>query len=136
MCLFHLSSDWADGPVSQLSNLEFVPQFWGPKNWDKWNQRVAEMKKKQPTYLLGFNEPDISSQANMSPSYAAQVYKEQIVPWGYKGVNLGSPAIAYDLDWMGDFIKNLNNRGGYINFVVLHWCVLFSPPSLLFPFSS
>lgn len=112
---------WADGPVSTVPYLEFVPCFWGPSNQDKWNQRVAEMKQNQPQHLLGFNEPDIDSQSNMSPGYAADVWMEQIHQWGQKGVKLGSPQIAYDQDWMASFLSNIEGRGGWVDFIVLHW---------------
>ncbi|KAJ7597857.1 glycosyl hydrolase catalytic core-domain-containing protein [Mycena floridula] len=113
---------WQDGPVKQMpSKNEYVPMFWGSKSWDKWNTRKAEMKKKTPQHLLGFNEPDISSQANMSPSYAADVWMQEIHPWAAKGVKLGSPAIAWDLNWMDNFLKEIKKRGGHIDFMTLHW---------------
>ncbi|KAJ7194036.1 glycosyl hydrolase catalytic core-domain-containing protein [Mycena pura] len=112
---------WADGPVTQMGDIEYVPMFWGPSSWDKWNQRKSEMNKKKPAHLLGFNEPDVDSQANMDPNYAAQVYYDEIVPWGWKGVKIGSPAVAWDLDWMDTFLTALRKKGGYVDFVVLHW---------------
>ncbi|KAJ7148766.1 glycosyl hydrolase catalytic core-domain-containing protein [Mycena crocata] len=113
---------WQDGPVSQMpSKNEYVPMFWGSKKWDKWNSRKAEMNKKTPKHLLGFNEPDISSQGDMSPSYAADVWMKEIHPWAAKGVKLGSPAVAWNLDWTKDFLSELKKRGGHVDFVTVHW---------------
>ncbi|KAJ7093301.1 glycosyl hydrolase catalytic core-domain-containing protein [Mycena belliarum] len=113
---------WEDGPVPQMpSKNQFVPMFWGPSKWDKWNARKSEMNKKLPKYLLGFNEPDISSQANMNPAYAAQVWMQEIHPFGARGVKLGSPAVAWNLDWTAQFLGELKKRGGYVDFVTVHW---------------
>jgi len=113
---------WQDGPVSQMpSKNEYVPMFWGSKKWDKWNSRKAEMKKKTPKHLLGFNEPDISSQGDMDPNYAAQVWMDEIHPWAAKGVKLGSPAVAWDLNWMKSFLDALKKKGGHVDFITIHW---------------
>jgi len=113
---------WQDGPVSQMpSKVKYVPMFWGNAKWDKWNARKAEMNKNKPTHLIGFNEPDISSQSNMSPAYAAQVWMQEIHPWGQKGVKLISPAIAWDQDWLASFLSELSKRGGYVDMISVHW---------------
>ncbi|KAJ7056208.1 glycosyl hydrolase catalytic core-domain-containing protein [Mycena amicta] len=113
---------WEDGAVSQMpSKNEFVPMFWGNSKWDKWNSRKADMAKKLPTHLMGFNEPDINSQSNMSPSYAAQVWMQEIQPYGYKGVKLISPAVAWNLDWTASFLSEVQKRGGYVDMIAVHW---------------
>jgi hypothetical protein len=103
--------------------------YWGESQNDAWNQRKQEMAKNLPQHLLAFNEPDISSQANMDPNSAANLYMQEIVPWGKKGVKLGSPAIAYNLDWMQTFLNAVQAQGGWVDFVNLHWCVFFLLPS-------
>jgi hypothetical protein len=113
---------WADGPVPEMpSKVEYVPMFWGPSSWSKWNSRLYEMRQRTPKHLMAFNEPDISSQANMNPYYAAQLYMEQIYPWAAKGTQLGSPAIAYNLDWMATFLSEVSKRGGHVDFICIHW---------------
>jgi len=113
---------WQDGPVSTMpSKNEYVPLFWGPSKWDLWNKRVAEMKKKTPAHLMAFNEPDVSSQSNMDPTYAAQLYMEQIYPWAKKGTKLGSPAIVFNLKWMTTFLNAVKSKGGHVDFLCIHW---------------
>jgi len=113
---------WEFGPVPQMpSKVEFVPMFWGPSKWDQWSARVDEMNKATPNYLMAFNEPDVESQANMDPYYAAQLYMEQINPWASKGTKLGSPAIAWSLDWMNTFLSEISNKGGQVDFICVHW---------------
>jgi hypothetical protein len=95
--------------------------FWGPAQQGSWNQRVTEMEQNRPSHLLGFNEPDISSQSNMSPQDAANLWMQQIHPWGQKGVQLVSPAIAFDLTWMASFLSAIESQGGYVDAIALHW---------------
>jgi hypothetical protein len=117
----HWYYHWADGPNSKMpSNVEFVPMFYGPNNWDQWNQRVSEMHKKTPKHILGPNEPDISG-TYIDPHYAATLFMEQIYPWAKKGVKLGSPAIAFDLNWMNTFYNAVKSKGGHVDFFVCHW---------------
>ncbi|KAJ7463380.1 hypothetical protein FB451DRAFT_1494561 [Mycena latifolia] len=113
---------WEDGAVPQMpSKSEFVPMFWGTSKWSQWSSRKSEMGKKTPMHLLGFNEPDISSEANMSPANAADVWMQEIHPWAAKGVKLGSPAVAWNLDWTMNFLNELKKRGGHVDFVTVHW---------------
>lgn len=105
---------------------EYVPMFWGPSKWGMWNQRVAEMKMKTPKHLMAFNEPDVKSQSNMDAGYAAKLYMEQIYPWASKGVKLGSPAIVWDLNWMASFLSALNQKGGHVDYICIHWFAISS----------
>ncbi|KAJ7884801.1 hypothetical protein B0H14DRAFT_2183402, partial [Mycena olivaceomarginata] len=50
-------------------------------------------------HLLGFNEPDITTQADMNPSNAADLWMQEIQPWTANGTKLISPAVAWDLHW-------------------------------------
>jgi len=127
------AADWQDGPVPQIRG-EFVPMFWGPSKQSQWRARVAEMKKHKPQHLMAFNEPDVQGQANMDPNYAASVYMKEIYPWSQKGVSLGSPAVVWDLDWMDTFLNAVQQKGGHIDFMCLHWyviCVGSFPHSML-----
>jgi hypothetical protein len=118
-------ADWQDGPVPQMpSKNEYVPMYWGPSHMNLWNQRVAEMHKNTPKHIMAFNEPDVKSQSNMDPNYAAQLYMEQIYPWAKKGVRLGSPAIVWNLQWMDTFLSAIKKKGGSVDFICLHWYYL------------
>lgn len=106
------------------SKNEFVPMFWGPSHTDLWNQRVAEMHKKTPKFIMAFNEPDVKSQSNMDPNYAAQLYMQQIYPWSKKGVQLCTPAIVYNIAWMHTFINAVKKKGGHVDKLCIHWYVI------------
>jgi hypothetical protein len=81
------------------------------------------MNKNPPKYLMAFNEPDVDSQANMDPYYAADLYMQQINPWASKGTKLGSPAIVWNLDWMNTFLSQVQSKQGRVDFICLHWFV-------------
>lgn len=113
---------WQNGPVSTMpSKDEFVPMYWGTKYKSLWEDRVKEMNKKAPKHLMAFNEPDVKSQSNMDPTYAATLYMQQIYPWSKKGTKLGSPAVVWDLNWMETFLKAVKSKGGHVDFLCLHW---------------
>jgi len=112
---------WALGTVPGM-DVEYVPQCWGPAQYGSWNERVSEIKKKKytPKYLLAFNEPDVSGQANMSPSEAAEAFVTKLIdPFGGK-FKVGSPAIAYSQNWMASFLELLHKKGHDVEFIVLH----------------
>jgi len=112
---------WAMPPVPQMSHPEYVPMFWGPSQWGSWNDRLQEMYRNHPKHVMAFNEPDVSSQSNMNPYEAAQIFMEQIQPWANRGALLGSPAIVWDLNWMATFLEQIHHKGGDVHFICLHW---------------
>ncbi|UZJ53607.1 hypothetical protein CBS101457_002927 [Exobasidium rhododendri] len=61
---------------------------------------------------MSFNEPDISSQANMDAVYAAHVfYNEITLPFGRKGSNVVSPGIVWDTAWLKTFYATCEELG-------------------------
>ena len=79
--------------------------------------------------LLGFNEPDIHTQAHMSPWHAAAVWPEVEQVARNLGVRtLVSPAMCGDIGkgtwWMGEFLKACKNCR--VDAVAIHsyWCTL------------
>jgi hypothetical protein len=100
-------------------NVEYVPMFWGKssvtdENIDRIKGLIAEGKVK---YVLGFNEPDGSTQANMSVPEAIALWPklEEL------GVPLGSPAtVGYGNEWMKDFMQQADALGLRVDFISLH----------------
>lgn len=79
---------------------------------------------KDAKVVLGFNEPERSDQANMSAVEAARAWKQFIEPLRARGIRVGSPAISSTdegLNWMSQFLDELNRVGGQIDFLALHW---------------
>jgi hypothetical protein len=75
--------------------------------------------------VCSFNEPDMDSQANMTPSQAAAYYKEYMNPFAGKA-SLGSPAVTNSgnpgqgLDWLGKFLDACNGECE-VDFFAVHW---------------
>jgi RNA polymerase sigma factor (sigma-70 family) len=72
-------------------------------------------------YLLGFNEPDLSSQANMTVDQALDLWPQLVSA----GKTLGSPSVAYGADtpggWLDRFMAGAKSRGHRVDFITLHW---------------
>ncbi|KAK4135588.1 glycoside hydrolase family 128 protein [Trichocladium antarcticum] len=108
------------------TDLEFCPMLWGLKldfaeTWPKNAQKALDAGSK---CLLSFNEPDLDSQANMSPQLAAQKHRELMNPFAGKA-KIGSPAITNSgsagqgIDWMKQWFAAC---GGHcaVDFVNIH----------------
>ncbi|RFS45812.1 glycoside hydrolase family protein [Micromonospora craniellae] len=97
---------------------EFVPMIWGADSVTAANLRQARQNGK---YLLGFNEPDLGGQANMSVERALDLWPQLEAT----GLPLGSPAVAWGGDrpgeWLDRFMAGVKERGLRVDFIALHW---------------
>jgi hypothetical protein len=76
--------------------------------------------------LLGFNEPEISEQANLSVETAVDLWRRIILPAKNKfGLRLGSPGMSSDVGrskpWLSSFLAQLGAGEHGIDFLVVHW---------------
>ena len=113
-------------PGSLPAELEYIPCVrTGPqaKEIDAFLTTLQRERGSVPA-LLGFNEPDIPSHANMSVSEAVELWKQYVLPAKSKfGYRLGSPGISSDPKgkaWLQSFTKELDGKDG-IDFIVAHW---------------
>ncbi|KAK3490793.1 glycosyl hydrolase catalytic core-domain-containing protein [Neurospora hispaniola] len=108
------------------TGLEFVPMLWGvdkgfPQSWDANAQKAIDAGSKA---FLSFNEPDLSSQSNMSPQDAAANHIKYMNPWAGK-VRISSPSITNSddpnmgLNWMQKFFDACNGQCK-VDFLALH----------------
>lgn len=72
---------------------------------------------------MSFNEPDDSSQSDLTPEAAAAAYKTYMQPYAGKA-KLGAPAVtngggSMGLDWLAAFLDACD--GCTIDFVAIHW---------------
>jgi hypothetical protein len=63
------------------------------------------MQVSQPDYILAYNEPDVPSQANMTPVEAAEAFVLDLEPWRQAGVMVSSPQIVWNITWMDEFMS-------------------------------
>lgn len=116
--------NWAIAEQNGLpSGIEYVPMLWGA-DFDHWPELTENGLGKGSSYLLGFNEPDMSSQSNMSPSVAATYYRTHITPFQDRA-KLVSPAVTSStsmgmgLDWLGKFMKLCFDCS--VSVAAVHW---------------
>lgn len=97
---------------------EFVPMIWGA---DSVNQEQLDQAKESGTTLLGFNEPDMSGQANMPVDQALSLWPQLEAT----GMRLGAPAVSHGADqeggWLDQFMAGAADRGNRVDFIPLHW---------------
>ena len=105
-------------------DLEFVPMLWGSNQVSDWESTINDtIKSANVTHALGFNEPEIEGQSNISPSDGAALWKAHIEPLKAQGILLGSPAPSgapagkqWLLDWM-----NACQGGCTVDFIAVHY---------------
>ncbi|KAA8894988.1 hypothetical protein FN846DRAFT_365286 [Sphaerosporella brunnea] len=117
--------DWGMQGIGSVDGFEYVPMCWGEKFFSGWANAADKAIANGAQHLLAFNEPDIPSQANMSPAQAAAYYKQYMNPYAGKA-SLGAPAVTNSgspgqgLDWLAQFIKACNGEC-HIDFFPIHW---------------
>lgn len=110
--------DATRGKITAPPGSEFVPMIWGVKSVEQAN---LDRARSQGSTLLGFNEPDMAAQANMSVQQALDLWPKLEAT----GMRLGSPAVAFNGDkpggWLDQFMSGAAARGLRVDFVTLHW---------------
>ncbi len=96
----------------------FVPMIWGAANVTASTLREVT---REGHYLLGFNEPDLSGQANMTVAQALNLWPKLMAT----KMILGSPAVATDAatpgGWLDQFMRGARARHYRVNFIAVHW---------------
>src|SRR5205814_8181588 len=111
---------WSTGHpgLTTPAGVGFVPMIHAAA--DVTAAKLAQAKAAGP-YLLGFNEPDMAAQANMSVGQALDLWPQLAAA----GQPLGSPAVAAGADrsggWLDQFMAGAAGRGHRVDFVTLHW---------------
>ncbi|MEG3633193.1 glycosyl hydrolase [Micromonospora palythoicola] len=111
---------WGTGypGVTAPRGASFVPMIWGAASVT--TEELARAKAAGP-YLLGFNEPDMAEQSNMSVERALELWPRLMAT----GSTLGSPAVAWGGadpgGWLDRFMAGAKERGYRVDFITLHW---------------
>jgi Glycosyl hydrolase catalytic core len=81
--------NWANQPPGGGDqSIEFVPMIWG-------GQSLGQPIPSGSKYLLGFNEPDLASQANLTAQKAASDWPSLEAKASPLGIPLVSPGVSY-----------------------------------------
>lgn len=106
------------GPIAKPTDIEYVPMIWGA---DAVTDTVLDQASKEGKALLGFNEPDLPTQANMTPEQALDLWPRL----QSTGLRMGAPAVASGGDdtggWLDRFMRGASERGLRVDFIPVHW---------------
>lgn len=80
-----------------------MPMIWGGPEEDIQEQ-VGDLEK-DSNYILGFNEPDIEGQANMTFFDASDMWKKYVSPINMRKVSPAPAAPGGNSQWLKSFIK-------------------------------
>lgn len=115
-----LNLDWYYGWSSKYPTIptNFIPMIWGGGAVDTGIANVkSQLAETKTQHLLGFNEPDHDSQANMTTGDARRLWPKLEAT----GLRLGSPAtISPNAWWMNRFMTDALAEGLRIDFVTCH----------------
>jgi len=110
--------NWGTNNDTMPAAAEFVPMIWDENVVTAAN--LAKVRTEGST-LLGFNEPDLPGQAEMTVEQALDLWPQLQAT----GMRLGSPAVAYGGDtpggWLDRFMTGARQRNLRIDFIPLHW---------------
>ncbi len=115
------------------NSVEFVPMIWGAwgdfSGLDPIVDRVNDWAEQGKVhYLLGFNEPDASAQANLSVDDAIAAWPKLM----NANVPLVSPAPVHaDREWLQEFMERANELDYRVDFIGVHWYRGPNPDALI-----
>ncbi len=105
--------------VTTPKGVDFVPMIWGGGSVTA--SALDQARSAGSRYLLGFNEPDMAGQANMSVDQALELWPQLMAT----GLTLGSPSVAYGGadagGWLDRFMSGAASKGYRVDFITLHW---------------
>jgi hypothetical protein len=115
-------------PKGLPSNIIYVPQCRTAADAGQIGDYLKRYENDdQVQGFLGFNEPDIDSQANMSVDDAVELWKEHVLPLkaNFPSMRMGSPAVSNGqngLRWLKSFFERLDGiQHAGIGHIVLHY---------------
>lgn len=110
------------------SSIEFVPALWGPIDihTSRWEASAEKALSAGTTHLMSFNECDIASQCNLSPSAAADGHVKYMNPYADRA-QIGAPSVSNSniggqgLDWLQEWVDVCESKGCKYDFCNVHW---------------
>ena len=118
------------------NEMDYCPMCWsGSYSADKIREYVKEHPNTK--YLLGFNEPNLTDQCNMTPSQAAEHWPQVVALAKELNLKLVSPAMNYGtlagysdpIKWLDEFVAQPNVSLDDIHAIAIH-CYMASPSAV------
>jgi putative glycosyl hydrolase len=104
--------------IAAEPGVQFVPMIWGPASVTTRQLRQA---RREGNTLLGFNEPDLAAQSDLTVRKALRLWPRLMAT----GMRLGSPAVAGGAatpgGWLDQFMAGARARHYRVSFITLHW---------------
>ena len=134
--------NWGPAPTAEAAmwfdanEMDYCPMCWnGNYNADKIRQFVAAHPKTK--YLLAFNEPNLTDQANMTPAQAAAIWPPVVALARELNLKLVSPAMNYGtlagysdpVKWLDEFFAQPGVSIDDIDAISVH-CYMASASAL------
>ncbi|KAJ8121685.1 hypothetical protein O1611_g10035 [Lasiodiplodia mahajangana] len=109
------------------AGITYYPMLWSPasEHSNGWDGFAKAAIANGADALLSFNEPDIASQANMSPAAAAAAHIQWMNPYAGQA-RISTPAISSSenagqgIDWLNQFFAACNGQCKF-DFCAAHW---------------
>ena len=129
--------NWGSGPISsgiksslEANGVEFCPMAWN-NNYNEAGLRSAQ------EWILGFNEPNLTDQCNMTPAKAAEYWPAVVAIAKAAGKKLVSPAMNYGtlenyhdpIVWLDEFFQQPGCSLDDIDAIAVH-CYMPSASSV------
>ncbi|KAI0453200.1 glycosyl hydrolase catalytic core-domain-containing protein [Xylaria acuta] len=119
--------NWGSSTGDLPEGVTYYPMLWSPApdHSNGWDEAAKAAISSGADALLGFNEPDIASQANMSPQDAASGHIQWMNPYAGQA-RISTPAISSSenanqgVDWLKQFFAACNGQCKF-DFCVAHW---------------
>lgn len=116
----HWYYDWTPRPMKDSGDVAFVPMLSGAKT--RLASDLQSLAARREPVLLGFNEPDLRGDAQMTADEAAALWPQLV----NDADRLGSPAAsARHPEWLEQFMTQIDRRKLKVDFVAIHY---YGPP--------
>ncbi len=111
----------------EQNNIDYCPMCWNG-NYSKDRIRAFVQGHPNTGYLLGFNEPNLTDQANMTPQKAAELWPDVVALAKELNLKLGAPAMNYGtlagysdpVKWLDEFFRQPGISINDIDFIPIH----------------
>ena len=118
---------WGTGPANPGNfDAKFYPMFWNAPS----QTTINNVKATNPDYVLGFNEPERSDQANMTVSQAISAWTQISNTFAGATTRLVSPAVedsSTGQQWLASFMSQAKAANLKVDAVAFHWYDISTP---------
>lgn len=110
--------NWGKLGTDYPTNVDYWPMQWGSFFWDSWPELVPSWKRDADPYMLmGYNEPDASSQSNVPVASA-------IAMWPRNEATdtplLGPAPVNPTNQWIVDFMQGVADHEMRVDYAAVH----------------